>query len=251
MQPHSSLSQGLSLLDGASERERSGRPGYSVSRLADAVGVERSRASRLTQELRLSGYLELDEAQALRPSSSYFRVAASVNTRWLRSARRELRSLASRFGVSARVTARAGAAALLLRYETGVGASDTAVRPGMTMPVWCTGAGRALLWDLEAEQVRELLSDVVLVGVGGPRAAHSPAEVVARLEQDRLIGHVFAEEEYEQGVNEWAFPLVSTDGSVVAAVSAVSRPLTERAEAALVAALGAASERIRELLRAS
>lgn len=247
MQPHSSLTQGLSLLEGASDRELSGRTGYSVSRLADSVGLERSRASRLTQELRALRYLELDESQALRPSSTFFAVASARNERWLRGSRSILRMLASRFDVSARISSRSGAGALLLRHETGVGAPNGSVRPGMTTPVWCTGAGRALLWDLDNATITSLLHDVEFVGVGGPRAAHSTEEVITFLERDRARGYSSAVEEFEQGLSEIALPIRDPGGRVVAALSVVTRPLQQNVRERLVVELSNAGHRINEM----
>jgi len=248
MQPHSSLMQGLTLLEAASQRERSGRTGFSVSRLADNIGLERSRASRLTQELRALRLLELDEAQALRPGSGYFSMAATRNHPWLRPARSELRRLAARFQVSARISARDGAGALLLRFETGVGVSDVSVRPGMTTPVWCTGAGRALLWDLDDASIQALLADVVFVGVGGPRAAHSSAEVLELVHRDRAAGHATAVEEFEQGFCELALPLLDADGAVVASLSVVTDELSTAAHPVVLHELEAACRRIEPLL---
>lgn len=248
MQPHSSLTQGLSLLEGAADREQSGRAGYSVSRLADAVGLERSRASRLTQELRGSGYLEIDESQTLRPGPTFFGIAAARNEEWLRASRPALRTLASRFDVSARLSTQSGAGVLLLRYETGVSAPDSSVRPGMTTPVWCTAAGRALLWDLDDTAIATLLQDVEFVGVGGPRAAHSTEEVLSLLGRDRENGHASAVEEFEQGLTELALPLRDRSGPVIAALSVVTRPATQHVQDRMVAELGNASRRLQALV---
>jgi DNA-binding IclR family transcriptional regulator len=249
MQPHSSLMQGLSLVKAAVQREHSGRTGFSISRLAEHVGLERSRASRLTQELRAMRFLELDEGQALRAGPAFFSIAAVRNEHWMRSARAELRRLGSRFDVSARISSRFGAGALLLRSETGVGVSDVSVRPGMITPVWCTGAGRALLIDLDDDAVAALLSDVVFVGVGGPRAPHSVPEVLERLARDREAGCAVAVEEYEQGRSELGVPIRDGAGAVVAAISVVTTELSGSAQAKLGAELDRARSRLEAVIR--
>lgn len=218
----SSLSQGLALLGSAVERERSGQAGHNASRLADATGIERSRVSRLTQELRALHYLERDETAVLSAGDAYFRTAAALNEPWLRAARHELRMLASRLRMTALVSAAHGAGALLLRHETGVGAADAAVRPGMITPIWCTGSGRALLWEHTPAQLDELLAGVQFVGVGGPAAARTVAEVASLLERDRAAGLVTAADEYAEGVTEHALPIHGS-GGIVAAI-AVSGP---------------------------
>lgn len=223
MSTPSSLSQGLALLGAAVERERSGRVGHNASRLADATGIERSRVSRLTQELRALGYLERDEAAVLSAGDAYFRMAAALDEPWLRASRRELRMLASRLRMTALVTAASGAGALLLRSETGVGAADAAVRPGMVTPIWCTGSGRALLWEHTRTQLEDVLRDVQFVGVGGPAAARTVPGVEALLERDRVTGMITATDEYAEGVTEYALPIHGSMG-IVAAVAVSGRP---------------------------
>ncbi|VXB49990.1 Pectin degradation repressor protein KdgR [Microbacterium sp. 8M] len=239
MSAPSSLSQGLALLGSAVARERTGRPGFTASRLADATGIERSRVSRLTQELRGLRFLQRDEDAVFSAGDAYFRVAASLDAPWLRAARHELRMLAAELGTTALVSAADGAAALLLRTEAGVGASDGGVRHGMATPIWCTGAGRALLWEHSAEQLQEVLHDVQFVGVGGPAAARTIAEVHALMERDRAAGVVTAADEYAEGVTDLALPILGRGGVVASiAVSGPPRSAT-RTRAALMALHGA------------
>jgi DNA-binding IclR family transcriptional regulator len=243
----SSLSQGLALLESAVGRERSGRTGHTASRLAEATGIERSRVSRLTRELRSMQYLERDDAQVLRAGERFLAVAAALNEPLLRPARAELRGLAAHFGVTARITGRDGVRAVLLRYETGVGAAEASVRPGLVTPTWSTGAGRALLWDHDRAQLETLLSAVQFVGVGGPGGARSVAEVHELMRRDRERGIVWAAEEFDEGIHEAALPIRGTDGGVIAAISASGRPVDRDRAAEITAALTRAAERLTSL----
>ena len=92
------------------------------------------------------------------------------------------------------------------------------MQPGMITPVWCTGSGRALLWDHSEKALQELLADVEFIGVGGPQAAHSSGEVLALMERDRPRGVVHAVEEFEHGVHELAVPLRDPAGTIVASL---------------------------------
>lgn len=244
----SAMTRGLRLLRTAVERERSARPGFNASRLAEVTGIERSHASRLTQELRNLNYLERAEGHAFRAGPEFFAVAAALNLPWVRGARVELRSLASRFRLSARLTTRDGARAVLIRYETGVGAAGTSVRPGMVTPTWCTGAGRALLWDHAREELDALLRDVQFVGVGGPGAARTVAEVDALMERDRSRGIVHAIEEFEEGLTEFAIPLRSPNGEIAAAISASTAELDAHRTTELCSALIEASDRLSAMM---
>lgn len=244
MQPQSSLSQGLTLLGIATDRERTGRGGLNASRLADHSGIERSRVSRLTQELVALGYLEKDEMQAFRTGNAGLALAATRHEPWLRAARAELRTLASTQRVSARISVRSAERVLLLRYETGGGVAEGSIRPGMVTPSWCTGAGRALLLDHEPSALEDLLGGVEFIGVGGPGAARTIAEVVELQERDRPRGVVAAVEEFEQAVTEWAVPIRAADTTIIAALSVAGPARSSAAAQVLAAQLVAAAERL-------
>ena len=250
MHIQSSLSQGLRLLETAVERERSGRAGHTASRLAEATGIERSRVSRLTRELRSLRYLERDDAQAFRAGDRFLAVAAALNEPLLREARAELRAIAARFRVTSRITGRDGIRAVLLRYEAGVGASEASVRPGMVTPTWSTGAGRALLWDHDREQLETLLADVQFVGVGGPRAALSVVEIDALMQRDRERGIIWAAEEFDEGIHEAALPIRGADGATIAAISASGSALEQDRATEIAAAIAAAADRLTKLVAA-
>lgn len=238
----SSLTQGLALLDEVVWRERSGRSAFIASRIADRTGIERSRASRLLQELTDLEYLERGEQAAFAAGPAYFALGRSLQAPWLRAARVELRRIASAFPAGVRVSAAVGGGfAALLRYESGPGAPESAISPGMVTPVWCTGAGRALLWRIGRDELDALLAHTEFVGVGGPAAARSTDEVWALMERDRAEGHVRAAEEFEYGLVEVGVPLVAGD-RVVAALSAVCR--AEFPSEALVGELEDAARRL-------
>lgn len=250
MQIQSSLAQGLRLLGAAVDRERSGLPRYTASRLAEATGIERSRASRLTKELRALRYLDRDDEQAFRAGPMFLAAAAALNEPVLRAARAELRALAAGHRAATRITARAGVEAILLRYEHAAGAAEASVRPGMITPVWATGSGRALLWDHDLPAIEALLADVQFVGVGGPGAARSVAEVDERMARDRREGAIWASGEFDEGIDEAAYPIRDGEGRIVAALSA-SRASAAVAgtgsRSALIGAVRAAAERLSAL----
>jgi DNA-binding IclR family transcriptional regulator len=245
MSEKTSITRGLRLLDAAVARERSARPGFTASRLSDVTGIERSHVSRLTQELRELRYLERTDSLTFRAGEEFFTVAAALNTPWVRAARVELRSLAARFAVTARLTARNDARALVLRHESSIGAPGSAVQAGTVTPTWCTGAGRALLWDHTGAALDSLLGDVQFVGVGGPGAARTVAGVVALMERDRQGGLIHAIEEFEEGVVDFAIPLRAPNSEIVAALSATTTTeFGRRATARLCSALLDGAERL-------
>lgn len=217
----SSLVQGLSLLDAAVEQERRARPGLNASRLAEHTDIERSRVSRLAQELRARQFLRRDDS-LFSAGPEFFGTAAVLNASWLRASRVALRALASQLGVNALITVADGARGVLLRYERSADGSDRSIRAGLVTPIWCTGAGRALLWDHTPAQLEVVLDDVQFIGVGGPTAARSTDEVRAMQERDVADGLISASEEYDEGIDEFALPIRSR-GEVIASIAVRGR----------------------------
>lgn len=218
----SSLVQGLSLLDAAVSQERRSRPGLNASRLAEHTEIERSRVSRLTQELRAREFLSRDGDALFSAGPEFFRTAAVLNATWLRASRAALRALVSQQGMNALITIADGSRAVLLRCERSADGSDRSIREGLVTPIWCTGAGRALLWDQTPSQIEALLDDVQFIGVGGPTAARSIGDVLALQDRDRADALITAAEEYDEGIDEFALP-IRRGGEVIASLAVRGR----------------------------
>lgn len=241
----SSMAQGLRIVRLVADREKWGRRLLGVSQLASELDMEQSRVSRLTQELCELGLLERVERGPFRTGPRFFSLAAALNTGWVRESRTELEALVASFGLRSRVSVREGFRVILLRASTNDALPGSFVKPGMVTPVWCTGSGRALLWDDQRPAVQALLQDVNFIGVGGPGAAHSPQEVAELMDRDRERGFILAEEEFEHGVYELAVPVRSAEGSILAALSVLgSRAEIKSSTNNIANALTAAAERL-------
>ncbi|MEV7662664.1 IclR family transcriptional regulator C-terminal domain-containing protein [Paenarthrobacter sp. NPDC089316] len=244
----SSLAQGLRLVRLVTDREKQGRQLLGVSQLAAELDMEQSRVSRLAQELCDLGLLERVEKGPFRTGPRFFTLAASLNAGWVRQSRAELEELVSSFGLRARLSIRDGVKVLLLRSSSNNSVLGGFAKPGMVTPAWCTGAGRALLWDHSRKELDELLREVNFIGVGGPAAAHSPAEVAAFMERDLQQGFVLAAEEFEHGVWELGVPVRVAGGRIVAALSVLgSRADLEKGATGIAAVLQSTANRIGEV----
>ncbi|CAH0138715.1 Pca regulon regulatory protein [Arthrobacter sp. Bi26] len=241
----SSMAQGLRIVRLVADREKRGRRLLGVSQLASELDMEQSRVSRLTQELCELGLLERVERGPFRTGPSFFSLAAALNTGWVRESRAELEALVASFGLRSRVSVRDGFRVVLLRASSNDAVPGSFVKPGMVTPVWCTGSGRALLWDHQHPAVEVLLQEVNFIGVGGPGAAHSPREVAELMDRDRARGFIVAEEEFEHGIYELAVPVRNADGSILAALSVLgSRAEIKPSTNDIAKALTAAAERL-------
>jgi DNA-binding IclR family transcriptional regulator len=155
----------------------------------------------------------------------------------VRDAKPELESLVAALGLRARLSVRDGYRAILLRASSNDASLGSFVAPGRVTPVWCTGAGRALLWDHDQPALDQLLHEVNFIGVGGPGAAHSTAEVRELMARDVARGHITCDEEFEHDILELAVPVRVGDGSILAALSVLGRRADVGDDAAGVAAV--------------
>lgn len=241
----SSLAQGLRVVRLVADREKRGRRLLGVSQLASELGMEQGRVSRLAQELCVLGLLERVEKGPFRTGPRFFTLAASLNTGWIRGARTELEALVATFGLRFRISVREGFRVVLLRTSTNDALPGSFVKPGMVTPVWCTGAGRALLWDHGQVALEELLGGVNFIGIGGPGAAHSTAEVCGLMERDRPRGFIAAAEEFEHDIHELAVPVRNPGGAILASLSVLGTgPALEGSIPEIAEALAEAAGRL-------
>lgn len=215
----SSMAQGLRIVRLVADREKRGGQLLGVSQIAAELHLEQSRVSRLAQELCGLGLLERVDRGPFRTGRRFFTLAAALNTGWVREARTELESLVASLGLRARLSVRDGFRVNLLRASSNDAVPGSFVKPGMVTPVWCTGAGRALLWDFDRPALDHLLAGVNYIGIGGPGAAHSTGQVWDLMARDRAAGFIAADEEYEHGVVELAVPVRDGGGGVLASLS--------------------------------
>lgn len=241
----SSLAQGLRIVRLVVDREKSGRQLLGVSQLAAELQMEQSRVSRLTRELCELGLLERLERGPFRVGPRFLSLGASVNTGWVREAATQLEQLVAVVGLRARISVLDGYRVILLRASSTEAVAGSFVKPGMVTPVWCTGAGRALLWDYKERELQALLKDVNFIGVGGPEAAHSIAEVWGLMVRDRNAGYVAAVEEFEHGIAELAVPIREAGGGIVASFSVLGpRGVVEGTAKTIASALADAAGRL-------
>lgn len=244
----SSLAQGLRIVRLVVDREKRGRQLPGVSQVAADLDMDQGRVSRLAQELCDLGLLERVDRGQFRAGPRYFSLAGSLNTGWVRQAKPELDLLVSELGLRARLSVRHGFRAILLRASSNDAGLGSFVTPGMVVPVWCTGAGRALLWDLDKPALDQLLGEVNFIGVGGPGAAHSIDEVWDLMARDLPRGYITSDEEFEHDIVELAVPVRNAGGNILASLSVMGR----RAEvgddvAGIAASLRGAAERLGSL----
>jgi IclR family transcriptional regulator, KDG regulon repressor len=237
-----SLGRGLRLLLAIAEAEVRG-DGAGVIRLAEIVGIEKSRASRMLGQLNALGLIERDPAsREFHLGSRMLALAARAGEpRLLDEARPLLRRLVADYGESAFLHVLTADAALTLRAEPSPAALHVVLAPGQLLPLW-RAAGRALLLDHDHETLVALAERLGLDATGGGTPP-SAAELIERVEQARESDVVSSDGELDEEIVEVAAP-VRVGGRIVAAVSVCGPAFRfrEPSRDAASAVLGAAHE---------
>lgn len=220
----SSLAKGLRLLTLLGSDEALAGGGLSVVRIAELAGREKSQVSRVLRVLAGSGLVERDP-DTLRYALSWelFALAARAgDQRLLAAAPPLLAELVAELGETAHLSVLSGSGVLTLLSEQPPHSIRAVGWTGRTVPVHCTAAGRALLFDHDERALEALLGDEPLPGPA-PRAPRCVGELHERIVAARARGWATADEEFEPGLVAVAAPVRGSRGRVVAALN-VSAP---------------------------
>ncbi|WP_320065511.1 IclR family transcriptional regulator [Micromonospora sp. RTGN7] len=222
---------------------RSGSVERKVSDVSRELGLHKSTASRLFRALADTGFLQRnDETGAYRLGVTVFELGA----RFLSGldmhalARPLLHQLAQDEGESVNLSIRDELGALSIYIEHGTRNVQLVSRLGRRIPLWCSAAGKALLLDLDDEQIRAMFADTRFTPLT-PNTVTDLDTFAERMHQVREQGWALNDEESEEGLRVVAAPVRDQFGHVTAAIS-VSGPIF-RLDEARVAELAAAAVR--------
>lgn len=220
----SSLSRAIALLEVLGSRAATASDGMGVVALARAIGREKTQVSRTLRALADAGFVIRDgETLRYRLGWKIFTLAANAADQHLVALTPHvLRQLVARVRECAHLSVLDGAGLVTLMSESPPWSIQAVPWVGRVVPLHCTSAGRALLFDHTDSEVRALLGDGDL-GSGGPNAPSDVEEVLRRLHVARRRGYAVVNEEFESGHVAVAAPVRDAGGRVVAALN-VSAP---------------------------
>ena len=222
------LGRGLDALTALAE-PGAARDGLGVTRLAQAIGCEKSQMSRTLQALEERGFVTRDpDTLAYRLGWRVHALAALAgDAPLLAAARPVLAHLVDELGESAHLSVRQGDQVLTLLSESPPAAIHAPGRVGGLTPMATTSAGRVLAVALSDDEL----------------AAAGLAAANAAIAQARADGYAIVREEFEPGLVSVAAPVRDAAGRVAAAVnvSAPSFRFGDRLEAAAPAVVAAAA----------
>jgi IclR family transcriptional regulator, KDG regulon repressor len=195
--------------------------GLGVKRLSELTGSEISRVSRTLEVLAESRLVDRDpETRAYRLGWRFFALAANAGQLQLRNAAAGfVRLLTDEFEERAYLSVLDGREVLTIISESPSHTIQAAGWVGRSHPfVYCTSAGRALLFGHSEEELRALLGDIEF-RPPGPNGPTSFTDFAARLERERAQGWVYVDEEFEPGLVAVGAPVFDFDGRVAAALN--------------------------------
>ena len=219
------LRRALGLLEALGSDEALTEGGLGVSRLATVLRRDASQVSRTLRVLADAGYVERDpQTLRYRLGWTVFALAArGLDQRLLSAAAPILRRLAAQdLGERIHLTVRRGAEVLTILTEAPQRAVQSVSWAGRLVPAWNTSSGRALLLDLDRDELARLFAGITFRG-GGPNAPRNVDELHRRIVAARATGYVIVVEEFEEGLVAASAPIRDFRGDIVAALN-VSGP---------------------------
>ncbi len=224
-EPPSSLRRALALLDALASDDAVAQGGWGVNRLAAHQGRDKSQVSRTLRILADAGYVERDaESMTYRIGWHVFALAArAADQRLLAAGAPIIRRLVEKdLGERIHLSVLQGNEVLTLLTETPPHAVQTVAWAGRLVPAHNTSSGRALLIDLERDELDRLFAGVRF-DVGGPNAPRNIEDLNQRIVLARRRGYATVDEEFEPGLVAAAAPVRDFRGEVIAALN-VSAP---------------------------
>jgi IclR family transcriptional regulator, KDG regulon repressor len=223
--PSSSLRRALDLLDALASEDAVAEGGWGVNRLAAHLGRDKSQVSRTLRVLAEAGYIERDPG-SLRYRMGWHVFALAARTgdqRLLTAAVPILRRLAEDdLDERIHLTVLCGTEVLTILTQASSHSVESVAWAGRLVPAFNTSSGRALLIDLERDELKRLFGGVDLGG-GSPNAPRDIGELYERIVVARRTGFAIIDEEFELGLVAASAPVRSFRGEVVAALN-VSGP---------------------------
>ncbi len=193
----SQLRRGLRIIESLAERPES------AAGLARQLGVNRSTALRLLQELEAAGYVRRDPNTgrfSTVPARLYPLIAAhDDHSDWAELLHPLLASVRDEFGEAAVHAVPAGGSMVYVALLPSLHPVAVRERIGTVRPIHCSALGKAYLSSLDQRSLDVELGRLTYEG-GTPRAAKGPLDLRERLIEVREGGYAVDSEETFDGV---------------------------------------------------
>lgn len=197
---------------------RAGAAGMRLTDVSEELGAHKSTTSRILAALQELRVVEQDNAGRFHLGISMLRLGLAVyqNLDLRARALQSLTDLAAETGETVHMGVPDGSSVIYIEKLEGTNAYQMRSRIGMSMPMYSTGLGKAILAFLGAD-LRELFGHSL-----EPRTPHTITDFTKleqELERTRRRGYSTDLEENEAGVSCVGAPVFNHEGTVIAGIS--------------------------------
>lgn len=195
-------------------------PELSMTQISEKIGLNKSTVHRLLATLETKRFVERDPITgAYRLGLSILQMAyLTLEHNYLRQkTNRYLRRLAEKYGETANLSILDGAHMVYLDVVESNQRVKLAAATGQRLPAFCTASGKAILAFLPEELVQKVLAQGM--------AKHTANTIVSRenylqnLKLTRERGFSLSLQEFEEGINAIAVPILDHNNQPIAALA--------------------------------
>ena len=202
----------------------------SLTDISKMAGLHKSTASGIINTLKKEKFLrQNEETGKLRLGLELFRLGANVQLDYRNLCMPYLDDLLQSTGETINLVEREGHQIVYIEKKESMHSMRICTKIGQQLPLYCTGAGKAILAFLQDEDVRVILSETRFVPYT-KNTIPNETELMAQILEIRKCGYAKDMEELEYGLVCIGAPIFNRKGVPVAAIS-VSGPVTRMTSA--------------------
>jgi DNA-binding IclR family transcriptional regulator len=195
-------------------------PSLSMTQIADKIGMNKSTVHRLLGTLEKRHFLHRDADSGQYQLGVHMLQMAHLaleNNTIRKAATPFMKELASRSQETITLSILDGNEVIFLNVIESPQRVKLAASVGQRMPAFATAAGKAMLSRLDNNQVEKILDQGMQRYT--PHTVRTKAALLENIAVARRHGFAISMQEYEDGINAVAAPVLAQDGTLMAAVT--------------------------------
>lgn len=197
-------------------------PTRSLTQIAEAVGMSKTTVHRLLATLENRRFITRDKTTGLyRLGFRFIEMASLVlhDVELHRWAQPYLRRLSNEFGETVDLSVLDGSHVIYLEVIESPQRLKLAAAVGQRLPAFCTASGKILLAYLPEQLIRKVLGENMTEYTD--RTPVSIPELLSELRITAERGYAISEQEYEEGINAVAAPILDAHHNPIASIAIV------------------------------
>jgi len=195
-------------------------PNLTLTQISERVGIHKSTVHRLLATLESRRLVQRDHASGMYHLGSRLMEMAFLvlqSNDLMRLARPYMDGLAAEHRETVDLAVLEGADVVYLQVVESPQRVKLAAAPGQRLPAFCTATGKAFLAQLPEEQMQDILKQGLVKYTEHTKIALPDLQEDLRLTRER--GFAISEQEYEDGINAVAAPILDVNNYPIAAIA--------------------------------